>query len=319
VLLIMVISAIGSVLESSDTPSPPTERSRLDEEVSVQSFIYDIGGFNFEDLTTNFKLSNGEKRFNLLPRENNKVQTVLQLISNNSSLRSRINRLLYEGVHIKTNPPSGYSLNISDSSADNRIILRIAWMWVENDWTTDPPSLGPDWYLYNCADQNAPGGPANISPKKWDLSGHCNLYGSGQQQIAGFQLGDRKKDIKTAYQFCFKKEFPMGAGQIMQENLNYSSKATRPAWNYNNPAYDGKIPLGNLNTEFFATDFYPTCTSHACEARTQLLVKHPCMAMYLNTAADTWVGFDDSRANYNSQVILSALHYYILDLKAGAS
>jgi hypothetical protein len=43
------------------------------------------------------------------------------------------------------------------------------------------------------------------------------------------------------------------------------------------------------------------------------------MAMYLNTAADTWDGFNDSRANYNSQVILSALHYYILDLKAGAS
>jgi hypothetical protein len=319
VLLIMVISAIGSVLESSDTPSPPTERSRLDEEVSVQSFIYDIGGFDVEDPTTNFKLSNGKKRFELLPKNDTKVQTVLQLINSNSSLRRRINRLLYEGVYIKTNASPGYSLNISDSSADNRIILRIAWMWVENDWTTDPPSLGPDWYLYNCADQNAPGGPANISPKKWDLSGHCNLYGSGQQQIAGFQLGDRKKDIKTAYQFCFKKEFPIGAGQIMQENLNYSSKATRSAWNYNNPDYDGKIPLGNLNTEFLAIDFYPSCSSHECEARTQLLVKHPCMAMYLNTAADTWDGFNDSRANGNAQVIVSALHYYILDLKNGAS
>jgi len=320
VLLIMVISAIGSVFESSDTPPPPTERSRLDEEVSVQSFIYDIGGFDVEDPTTNFKLSNGKKRFNLLPRENNKVQTVLQLISNDSSLRSRINRLLYEGVHIKTNAPSAYSLNISDRSADNRIILRIAWMWVENDWTTDPPSLGPDWYLYNCADQNAPGGPANISPKKWDLSGHCNVYGSGQQQIAGFQLGDRKNDIKTAYEFCFNKEFPMGAGQIMQENFKYSSNATRAAWNYNNPDYAGKIPLDDLNnTAFNMQDFYPYCESHRCEARTQLLVKHPCMAMYLNTAADTWDGFNDSRANYNSQVILSALHYYILDLKAGAS
>ena len=317
VLLIMVISAIGSVLKPLKTPPPPTERSRLDEEVSVQSFIYDIGGFDVEDPTTNFKLSNGKKRFELLPKNDTKVQTVLQLINSNSSLRRRINRLLYEGVHIKTNAPSAYSLNISDSSADNRIILRIAWMWVENDWTTDPPSLGPDWYLYNCADQNAPGGPANISPKKWDLSGHCNVYGSGQQQIAGFQLGDRKKDIKTAYQFCFKKEFPMGAGQIMQENLNYSSNATRPAWNYNDPVYDGKIPLGNLNTEFLAIDFYPACSSHECEARTQLLVKHPCMAMYLNTAADTWADFNNNWGN--SQVILSALHYYILDLKAGAS
>ena len=319
VLLIMVISAIGSVLKPLKTPPPPTERLSLGQEVSVSSFIGYIfsDGFDFNDRITNFMV-NGNPRFSLLPRENKKVEDVLQLISANDRLRNRINRLLYEGVRIKTNDNSYVSgLHIADSSVDNRIILRIAWMWVENDWTTDPPSLGPDWYLYNCADQNAPGGPANISPKKWDLSGHCNLYGSGQQQIAGFQLGDRKKDIKTAYQFCFKKEFPIGAGQIMQENLNYSSKATRPAWNYNNPAYDGKIPLGNLNTEFFATDFYPTCTSHACEARTQLLVKHPCMAMYLNTAADTWAGFNNNWGN--SQVILSALHYYILDLKAGAS
>jgi len=262
---------------------------------------------------------NGNPRFSLLPRENKKVEDVLQLISANDRLRNRINRLLYEGVRIKTNDNSYVSgLHIADSSADNRIILRIAWMWVENDWTTDPPSLGPDWYLYNCADQNAPGGPANISPKKWDLSGHCNVYGSGQQQIAGFQLGDRKKDIKTAYQFCFKKEFPIGAGQIMQENFNYSSNATRDEWNYNNPAYVGKIPL-DLNTEFFERDFYPypSCSSRECEARTQLLVKHPCMAMYLNTAADTWAGFNNNWGN--SQVILSALHYYILDLKAGAS
>jgi len=106
----------------------------------------------------------------------------------------------------------------------------------------------------------------------------------------------------------------------MQENLNYSSNATRPAWNYNDPVYDGKIPLDDLNnTGFNMRDFYPYCESHRCEARTQLLVKHPCMAMYLNTAADTWGGFNDSRANGNAQVIVSALHYYILDLKAGAS
>ena len=320
IILFIIIGLIYYIVRLIfSTPPPPTERSRLDEEVSVQSFIYDIDGFNFEDPKTNFKLSDGKKRFNLLPRENNKVQTVLQLISNDSSLRSRINRLLYEGVYIKTNASPGYSLNISDSSADNRIILRIAWMWVENDWTTDPPSLGPDWYLYNCADQNAPGGPANVSPKNWDLSGHCNVYGSGQHQIAGFQLGDRSHDIEIAYKFCYKRDFPIGAGQVMQENLKYSSKATRYAWNYNDPVYDGKIPLGNLNTEFFRTDFYPSCRSHECEARTQLLVKNPCMAMYLNTAADTWVGFDDSRANGNAQVIVSALHYYILDLKNGVS
>ena len=250
---------------------------------------------------------NGNPRFSLLPRENKKVEDVLQLISANDRLRNRINRLLYEGVHIKTNAPPAYSLNISDSSADNRIILRIAWMWTENGL-----NLGPDWYFHNCNDRSGQG-PAGISPRKFDLSDYCGVYGSGQHQIAGFQLGDRRKDIKTAYEFCFNKEFPFGAGQIMQENLNYSSDATRAAWNYNNPVYDGKIPLGDLNT----TDFYPSCSSRECEARTQLLVKHPCMAMYLNTAADTWADFNNNWGN--SQVILSALHYYILDLKAGAS
>jgi hypothetical protein len=304
----MVISAIGSVLKPLKTPPPPTERLSLGQEVSVSSFIGYIfsDGFDFNDRITNFMV-NGNPRFSLLPRENKKVEDVLQLISANDRLRNRINRLLYEGVHIKTNAPPAYSLNISDSSADNRIILRIAWMWTENGL-----NLGPDWYFHNCNDRSGQG-PAGISPRKFDLSDYCGVYGSGQHQIAGFQLGDRRKDIKTAYEFCFNKEFPFGAGQIMQENLNYSSDATRAAWNYNNPVYDGKIPLGDLNT----TDFYPSCSSHECEARTQLLVKHPCMAMYLNTAADTWAGFNNNWGN--SQVILSALHYYILDLKAGAS
>ena len=309
VLLIMVISAIGSVLKPLKTPPPPTERLSLGQEVSVSSFIGYIfsDGFDFNDRITNFMV-NGNPRFSLLPRENKKVEDVLQLISANDRLRNRINRLLYEGVRIKTNDNSYVSgLHIADSSVDNRIILRIAWMWAENGL-----NLGPDWYFHNCNDRSGQG-PAGISPRKFDLSDYCGVYGSGQHQIAGFQLGDRRKDIKTAYEFCFNKEFPFGAGQIMQENLNYSSDATRAAWNYNNPVYDGKIPLGDLNT----TDFYPSCSSHECEARTQLLVKHPCMAMYLNTAADTWADFNNNWGN--SQVILSALHYYILDLKAGAS
>ena len=205
-------------------------------------------------------------------------------------------------------------MEIKDSSADNRIILRIAWMWVENDWSTEPPRLGPDWYLHNCNDRSGQG-PADISPRKFDLSDYCGVYGSGQHQIAGFQLGDRRHDIEAAYQFCYNPVFLTDAGKFMQENLNYSSSATRDEWKYTNPKYDDKIPLGDLNT----TDFYPSCSSHECEARTQLLVKHPCMAMYLNTAADTWDGFNDSRANGNAQVIVSALHYYILDLKNGVS
>ncbi len=332
-LLIIIVAAVGSVLKPiNDIISgigsifggpnpPPTERSKPDQDVSVDSFITYIKGFDFEDRPTNFK-RNGEQKFNLLPKEDGKVQSVMQLISNDASLRFRINRLLHEGVYIATNelinpPPSG--LNILDPSVSNRIILRIAWMWVENDWRNEPPSLGPDWYLYNCADQDAPGGPANVSPKKWDLSGHCRNYSSGKHQVAGFQLFDKRRDISTAYQFCFKKEFPNGAGQIMQENFNYSSDATRDAWKYTNPVYQGKLVLGDLNREFFRGDFYPACETHECEARTQLLVKHPCMAMYLNTAADTWEGFDGSRGGGNAQAIVSALHYYILDLKAGAS
>jgi len=185
-------------------------------------------------------------------------------------------------------------------------------MWAENGL-----NLGPDWYFHNCNDRSDTG-PAGISPRKFDLSDYCNVYGSGQHQIAGFQLGrDRRNEIEAAYKFCFKRGFPIDAGQVMQENLNYSSNATREAWNYNNPVYAGKIPLGDLNREFTVGDFYPSCSSHECEARTQLLVKHPCMAMYLNTAADTWDGFNDNWGN--AQVIVSALHYYILDLKNGAS
>jgi len=315
IILFIIVGLIYYIVRLiSSTPPPPTESLSLGEEVPVPSFIGYIlsDGFNFGDEKTNpiIITNTGDRkpRFSLLPREDKKVKAVLQLIRDDENLRNRINRLLYEGVRIKINDNSPVSgLEIKDSSADNRIILRIAWMWTENGL-----NLGPDWYFHNCNDRSGQG-PAGISPRKFDLSDYCGVYGSGQHQIAGFQLGDRRKDIKTAYEFCFNKEFPFGAGQIMQENLNYSSDATRAAWNYNNPVYDGKIPLGDLNT----TDFYPSCSSHECEARTQLLVKHPCMAMYLNTAADTWADFNNNWGN--SQVILSALHYYILDLKAGAS
>ena len=315
IILFIIVGLIYYIVRLiSSTPPPPTESLSLGEEVPVPSFIGYIlsDGFNFGDEKTNpiIITNTGDRkpRFSLLPREDKKVKAVLQLIRDDENLRNRINRLLYEGVRIKINDNSPVSgLEIKDSSADNRIILRIAWMWTENGL-----NLGPDWYFHNCNDRSGQG-PAGISPRKFDLSDYCGVYGSGQHQIAGFQLGDRRKDIKTAYEFCFNKEFPFGAGQIMQENLNYSSDATRAAWNYNNPVYDGIIPLGDLNT----TDFYPSCSSRECEARTQLLVKHPCMAMYLNTAADTWADFNNNWGN--SQVILSALHYYILDLKAGAS
>ncbi len=331
VLLLIIIAAVGSVLKPiNDFISAAKDfwgdifGTQLDKKVFDEYISY-INGFDVKD-PTNFKRS-GEQRFSLLPRDNSKVQAVLKLISNDAGLRGRINRLLYEGLHIGTNYKSATSseLNVAEPSFSNRVILRISWMWVENDWADNPPGLGPDWYFYNCADRDGTS-ENGIYPKKYDLAVYCGLYGSGKHQVVGFQLGDRAKEGKiiSAYNFCFKQEFPNGAGQVMQENLKYSSKATREAWKYNNPAYDGKMPfLSDLNKKFLITDFYTgsadSCISQECEARTQLLVKHPCMAMYLNTAADTWETYDGSRADYNAQVILSALHYYILDLKANSS
>ncbi len=312
VILVIIIIAGGSIPQNTDNDSsPPLDIGQI---VSIDKFINDIEGFDWGNPTHS-------NRFTLLPEDDERVQALLNRIRQEDKLRNNIHTLMYEGVRQKKD---GKIAN------DNSIYLRIAWLWVETG-----VSRGPDWYMYNCRDRGVPGGPEptpvvsknGINPRKWDIAEYCGYYGSGEHQVAGFQLGDKARDIKDAYNYCYQQENPNP--RKLKQIWENSHNSYIEAWNYNNPNYFGafehlfggdfeSIDL-QWNEHFYWKTEGPgmvSCNSHTCEAFTQLMVKTPCMAMYLNTAADSWSGFNDSWGNSQSQVIMSALHYYIIQEKA---